>query len=176
MKVDWKSEIARMVYWKQVAAGYDVLGALPWHLPNVAASLYDVLSAERVLGTPFPSEYREFLGYADGWRGFEITTDLFGTRDFLTGRATKLLTRPELDNFISTLGIDREYIIPIGCSEFDLDVFLAIGDRSPVLPGGVIWFANEEVDRFNSFSEFFSTMINYAAHGAQKLAENARAK
>lgn len=170
MTIDWKAEIARIVYWKQIAADHDTNKALPWHLPRVGATPESIAMAEHAIATPFPQQFKEFLRYADGWQGFYVTTNLFGTKEFLDGGAGLVRRRPELAAFLSDKNLNEIEVIPIGASDFDLDVFLLFSEKSKILPGGVLWFANEEVDRFDSFEQFFSAMVNYNARIAQKLA------
>ena len=172
MTIDWKIEIARIAYWKQVAADHDTKKALPWHLPRVGAKPKSILLAENAVGISFPQQFKEFLGYADGWQGFHVLTDLFGTNDFLEGRSKSVRQRPELASFLEARDLSETEVVPIGASDFDLDVFLLFSNDSKMLPGGVLWFANEEVDRYGSFADFFSAMVNYNAKIAQKLAAN----
>jgi hypothetical protein len=46
---------------------------------------------------------------------------------------------------------------------------ICVSPASRTLPGGVVWFVNEEVDRYESFGEFFGSMVNYNAIIAKKL-------
>lgn len=172
MIADWKAEISRIVYWKQLAADHDKKKALPWHLPRVGAKSETVALTEKEVGTPFPESFKEFLGCADGWLGFYVLTDLFGSKDFLEGRSRRVLQRPELAAFLEANNLGENEVIPIGASDFDLDVFLLFPENSKFLPGGVLWFANEEVARYESFAEFLSTMVNYNARIAQKMAQS----
>ena len=171
MASDLKSDIARIVHWKQVAAGHDKLHALKWHLPCVGATVEQIARAERLTGTTFSEDYKEFLSCADGWNGFYILVDLFGTRDFSAGRATDIMKRPELRKFFQDEGWINQNVVPIGGSDAELDVFLLMSPTSPVLPGGVVWWANEEIDRYPSFRDFFGAMVNYNAQVAHKIAQ-----
>ena len=100
-----------------------------------------------------------------------MLTDLFGTEEFLCGKSKLVLQRPELVAFLKTINLRETDVVVIGSSEFDLDVFLYVSVDSKILPGGVLWFANEEVDRYESFAEFLSAMTNYNAKIAQRLAQ-----
>ena len=172
MTIDWKAEIARIVYWKQITAEHDAKKALPWHLPRVGATEGGISLAENAVGMSFPQQFKEFLGYADGWQGFYVLTDLFGTKEFVEGRYKSVGQRPELISFLEAKNLTGAEVIPIGASDFDLDIFLLFTDDSKMLPGGVLWFANEEVDRYESFADFFSAMVNYNARIARQLSEN----
>lgn len=167
--IDWKAEISRIVYWKQLIAENDRLGAYPWHLPKVGAPSEDIAAAEEAVGFSFAPQYEEFLRYANGWQGFVITVDLFGTKDFLDGRVQKVMQRAELSAFAKEQGFDECEFVPIGASETDLDVFLHFSPSAKNLAGGVLWFANEEVDRYESFADFFAAMVNYNARIAQRV-------
>lgn len=171
MVADWKAEITRVVYWKQIAAEHDTNKALRWHLPKLGATAEEISRAERASGRVFSSEFREFLSHANGWPGFYVLVDLFGTADFVNGRALKVLERPELASFIRESGWRIEDVAPIGASELDVDVFLHISPASTALPGGVVWFAHEEIDRYATFHEFFAAMVNYNARIAGKLSQ-----
>jgi hypothetical protein len=169
--MNWKAEISRIVHWKQVAAEHDRNKALPWYLPRVAAKREDILSVESKLGVKFPDEFAEFLELANGWQGFHVLTDLFGLQELNDGKSQLVLQRPELRELLRVAGINEQHAIVIGASDLDLDVFVLVSSDSLVLPGGVIWFASEEVDRYETFADFFSAMVNYNARIAQKMVE-----
>lgn len=169
--VDWKAEIARIVYWKQVAADHDKKNVLSWHLPRVGATQETIGLAEKASGVLFSPQLKEFLACANGWRGFHVLTDLYGTEEFLSGKPKLVLQRPELVAFLKTINLRETDVVVIGSSEFDLDVFVHVSTDSKILPGGVLWFANEEVDRYESFAEFLGAMTNYNAKIAERMAQ-----
>ena len=119
MSFDWKTEIARIAYWRQVAAEHDELHALPWHLPRVGASPAEIRKAQETANFNFPAEYSEFLMFANGWKGFFVSTDLYGTSDFLSGRFRSTLESPELRAFLARMGIDARQALTVGSSDFD---------------------------------------------------------
>jgi len=167
MTADFKAEIVRIAYWKQIAAQHDKLGALPWHLPKIAASEEKIAKLRDVAGISLPDDYIAFLRLADGWKGFLVLTDLFGTEDFLTVRSREFVGRPDVQYFLRRSGIVPDSVVAIGASEFEPTVFLLVSVRSDFLPGGVIWLSSEEIERYPSFSEFFSSMVNCNAKVAQ---------
>lgn len=169
VEFDWKAEISRVVYWKQIAAEHDKQSALPWHLPRVGASPENIRLAEIAIGKSFSPQYKKFLEHADGWQSFYLLVDLFGTKEIINGSSTSALDRTELLLFLESIGVNKDEVIPIGASEYDLDVFLLVSSTSKVLPEGVLWVAGEEIDRYQSFSEFFSAMVNYNARIAKNL-------
>lgn len=167
---EWKSEIARIVHWKQFAAEHDSNRAIPWNLPRVGANLDQIDLAETKVNMPFSAEYKQLLSLANGWKGFCIWTDLFGTEDFLSGRAEEVRNRPEVKDFLERSPFAAADVVPIGASDKELDVYLLVSPRSAVMPNAVVWWANEEVDRYATFREFFAAMVNYNARIANKLA------
>lgn len=170
MSADWKAEISRIAHWKQLAAEHDKGRIVPWYPPSKGAVPEEISSLEQVTSIKLPSDFVEFLNHANGWKCFYVLTDLFGTRDCADGRSRDVLQRKELREFLEDSAIDQRDVLVIGASNFDLDVFLLMSTQGKVLPGGVIWFASEEVDRYKSFSSFFSAMVNYNAKIAEKLA------
>jgi hypothetical protein len=170
MSFDFKAEISRIAYWKKLAADHDENGALPWHLPKVGAHSDQIREAQEIVGFEFPVDYAQFLRLANGWKAFHILTDLFGTYDFLNRRHVAETKRHELKSFLENTGLASGDVVVVGASDLDLDVFLLVSPHSKILPGGVIWFASEEVERYRSFSEFFSAMVNYNAMVAQRMA------
>jgi hypothetical protein len=173
MNVDWKTEISRIVILKQIAADHDKTNALPWHLPSLAASPDSIILAENAAGFTFSEQFKSFLSYANGWRGFYIFTDLFGTKEIVEGRSKSVLERPEVAAFLKANNISESEVISIGASDYDVDVFLYFSPNSKTLPNGVLWLANEEIDRYESFEQFFSAMLSYNSRIANRLTEQA---
>jgi len=168
MAFDWRAEIARLALWKQKTAEYDDARALPWHLPAVGARAPEIAAAEAEIGRPLGLDFKEFLRFVNGWRGFYLLTDLFGTADFVNRRHVEVIQRPEVRDFLYKNELSGDTLV-VGASSLDLDVFLLLSDSDCALPGGVIWYASEEVDRFPSFHSFFSAMVNYNARVFEKL-------
>ena len=51
-------------------------------------------------------------------------------------------------------GVLRHELLPIAVSKFDRDLFVLCLPSSS-RPGEIIWFAGEEIDRFENFDEYF---------------------
>lgn len=166
--IDWKFLIVQMAYWKQIEADHDPDG-LQWYLPKVGAKWAQISAAEAASGIKFPVQYKDFLSFANGWREFSVDTNLFGTDDFFNGHVTQVCRRSDLAAFVRAGRLEQS--IPIGASEFNPEVFLLISDDASVLPGGVIWYHSEEMDRYLSFYEFYASMTNYQALAAKRIAE-----
>ncbi len=154
MSIDWKLEISKLVYVKQVIADLDKQKLWPHHLPRVAASNEDVARLENKIQRKVPSEYLEFLKFANGWPGFYQHVDLFGTDDYfnedLMAYADEIFEQTPFGN-------DRtEDLLVIATTRHDIDLFCLNLDS-----GEVLWFAGEEIERFENFDEFFLAMEDY---------------
>lgn len=75
-----------------------------------------------------------------------------------------------MQQYIASLGLQEEVVIPIGSSKADMDVFILVSERSSKNAGEVLWLAGSEVERYPDFREFFEAMVNYNAELAQRLA------
>jgi hypothetical protein len=160
---EWRSRIVELVLVKQALAEADRKALWAHHLPSVAATDAQLLAVEARLGESLQPSYREFLALAGGWRGFMQTIDLFGPEDFLGSqrwrRAQELLGYLD-DDILSSMGFRREEVFPIAVSGIEIDLFL-MGRRSSEIPGVVVWLAGDEIDRFNSFDDFYAAMVDY---------------
>lgn len=161
--MNWPQEIAKLVYIKQALADADKRGLWPHHLPAVAATTERLACAEKRLDCQLDPEYAEFLRYADGWRGFYQTVDLFGTAELCGGEAMDaalLMLNAIDDGVLATANIPRQGLQPIAAAVSDRDLFV-IAPGSSSGSGAVLWFAGELIDRFESFNEFFLAMMDY---------------
>jgi hypothetical protein len=92
---------------------------------------------------------------------------LFGTPDFVSGGALRVLKRSGLVDAAASIGFRPDQYLPVGAAadpELDADVFLLVRSDSPVLPGGVVWIDAEvisESNRFASFEEFFMAIVDH---------------
>jgi hypothetical protein len=160
---DWKKEIAIMVIVKQELMKFDITNLWPHHLPEVAANEEQILLVENGLGQRLDDNYRDFLKYANGWKGFLQTIDLFGTKELFNSPmmdyANRVLNVID-DNVLEASGFKRDELLPIAATSSDRDLFVISSSQSSC-PGIVIWFAGEEIDRFTNFDEFFLAMVDY---------------
>ncbi|HEK9100066.1 SMI1/KNR4 family protein [Bacillus pfraonensis] len=154
--INWKVHISAMVAVKQ-----DVEQIWPHHFPEVGANEAEICLVEKKIGYKLNQKYRNFLKYANGWKGFYQTVDLFGTEQLKTTMhyAEKLLNAIEED-ILKESGVFRNQLLPIAVTEFDRDLFTLCLPNSST-PGAVVWFAGEEIDRFENFEEYFLKMIDY---------------
>ena len=156
---DWPSEIVRAVIVRQHAAAVDKLYDYP--LPEVAADEDVLVAAERSTGALDP-RYREFLRYANGWRSFLGTTDLFGTNQLLG--APPMMAAEEaiaaVGDVSEEVGYDLMDMHVIGASETTTNLWL-IGRPGYRRAGRVLWFWGSDFDDFENFDEFYLSMIDY---------------
>jgi hypothetical protein len=160
---EWKNNIVKMICVKQQLMKLDINGLWHHHFPEAAATEGQIKSVEDKLGYTLDTRYRNFLKHANGWKAFYQTVDLFGTNELIDSSVMKyandLLSAVE-DDVIKVTGFQRKELLPIANSRFDKDLFLLSSPESH-LPGIVIWIAGEEIDRFSSFDEYYSAMIDY---------------
>lgn len=83
------------------------------------------------------------------------------------GRARAMLSRPGIDAFLASCGLDD--LVAIGGSNLETDLFLLVSAESETMPGAVLWWAEEEIDRFADFAAFFAAMTAYNQRIARKL-------
>lgn len=160
---NWRENIATMVLVKQELMKQDVKHIWSHHLPEIGANEDSILAVEKELRLKLDSMYRDFLKYANGWKGFYQTVDLFGTEQ-LKGSTimdyAKILLNAIDDDVLKESGFSRDQLFPIAVTESDKDLFVLCLPNSPK-PGAVVWFAGEEIDRFENFNEYFLAMIDY---------------
>lgn len=165
---NWKAEIVRLAIIKQNIAAADEKKALPWAMPNVAASEVDLAMIERDLGHALPKEYKDFLSYANGWVGFCVLTDLFGTKELVSARANAARKRQDLLRFCQENKLDASHCIVIGDSPNDLNMFVIFQEW----PDSVVWLCGEEVETYDSFQEFFLAMVAYNEQVLKRLTKS----
>lgn len=165
MARDWRPEIVRMAQIKQAIFEADAAGLWEFHLPKVAATSEDLTQVEAALGFRLDRDYREFLGYANGWPSFFQSVDLLGTDDLVDGPrmdiARRMLAAVE-PVVLERAGLQTAQLVPVAASTVDLDLFVM-----PVIDGQqqppVVWLAGDEIDRFKTFEDYILAMIDYNA-------------
>lgn len=168
---DWRPLIVKMVEVRQAIDEADRERIWEYHWPRVGASEAQLSTVEQHLGFRLDLEYRTFLSAADGWPWFSQSVCLFGTNE-LFGSPMLLAANEMLDVCAPYLteccGIARSSVFPVAASAIDKDVFF-MQVRGGVLMPPLVWLAGEEVDRFESFGEFFASMIKYSQLDLQSL-------
>ncbi len=163
---DWRPHILSLIEVKQAIDDHDRLRRWQYTFPSVAASETQIQSVEQALGLRIEPGYRGFLRYANGWRSFFQGVHLFGVEQLIEGSlrdsANELISGYD-DAFFRHLGAPREAIVPIAVSPEDKDLFVMVKQGS-LLSTPVIWLAGEMVERFESFEQFFQSMLEYSKH------------
>jgi len=88
---NWQAKIDDMIAVKRAIVAVDTEKLWPLHLPVAGASEEKIRQTEAALKRSLDPGYRDFLGYADGWDGFRMSIDLFGTDDLIGGGQRRAL-------------------------------------------------------------------------------------
>jgi len=167
---DWRKQIAIAHLVKERVAELDVDGMWPHCLPEVAATSEQLAQVEALIGEALDAKYRGFLRFANGWKAFYHSVDLFGTNEFVSGsnvHRTKGLLE-SLEPLDQLCGLTASDVLPIAVSQDSIDLFL-ITRRHTQTPGEVIWIAGQVISRFPNFDEFFLAMVDYVREDAKAL-------
>lgn len=166
---DWKLNIVALVYVRDQLMKADKEKIWEYHWPNVAATKEEIHEVQRKLNINLSIEYQNFLLHANGWECFYQNVDLFGTNEFESDKmeyAREILSL-EME-YNEDLREMKEDLFPIAVSRDVIDLFVMVirkGNRF----GEVIWLAGGEIDKYESFSEFFKAMIEYNKMNAEDL-------
>ena len=125
--------------------------------PNPPASESEIASV-RNQGIVPDKEIIEFWKINNGWNCFYQMVDLFGTIDMFSERMNyaNTILKIEIDNQNE---FKNGQLLPIAISRDDMDIFAYVKDGN--CKGKVIWYAGGEIERFDSFINFFTCMIEY---------------
>ena len=162
--MNWPEMLVKLVAIRQHISEKAEGGLYPMTLPEVAAGEDEILATEKTIGQEIDARYREFLRYANGWRAFFQSIDLFGTRQ-LAGEPNMPFARAVTSEFDSAVfeqefGVSIEGTLPCGVGEQG-DLFLMIVTPG-VEKGSVIWASPTGlVDRWANFDEFYAGMVDY---------------
>ena len=170
--MDWRLDIVTAVTIDQALMRVDLDGLWEYSLPEPRASEEKIADTEDRLGYKLPGEYRSFLLYADGWQYFLQDVNLFGTSDLLGGElhdeAEELLEVAK--EVLPPLEYDLDCFFPIAASMIQIDLFV-IGKVGSPWEGQVIWIAGDIIDEYESFLEYFRSMVAYNKEQAVDFAE-----
>lgn len=167
--MDWRILIAKNALLKSKINEADINRVWSYHLPSLAATQEQVERFQEKIRRKVPEEYLSFLKCANGWKGFFQNNDLLGTADTFSKDCMDLLNS-EFYNLrdVSIDNISKSDLFPIGVNYTDKDIFFLVLSQNEYY-GKVIWFAGEEIQRFENFSDFFSSMIAYNERELAKL-------
>lgn len=130
----------------------------------MAAPEAAVAAAEKVVGVAFKAEHRRFLTFADGWSCFFQRISILGTGDFGSGPlwAAAQTALEESEDFIAEQDWDAAALLPVAASTEQADVFVMVRHDDGVVGDRVLWIAEGElIDTFDTFGQFFVSMIDY---------------
>ncbi|WP_170206027.1 SMI1/KNR4 family protein [Klugiella xanthotipulae] len=159
---------------KQALAAGDPEGIFPYHLPEVAASEEAIATAERALHITFDHEYRNFLTFAGGWKGFHQSVSLLTTTELVSGplRDSACEAFEAMPELLEDLGWSPENLLPIAATLEDVDIFLMKIGGGGVSESQVYWVAEGElIDTFETFSHFFVSIIDHTKRRIIKMQE-----
>lgn len=148
-----------------------------YSFPEVAADMKDIAAVEEKLEVTFTDDYRDFLLHANGWHNFYRSVTLFGTKEYVdtwAGWYTYALRRlkTELENNPSLYKKD-EPLFPIAVSQHT-DHFLFVLVLGGNRRGQVICLADGEIERYDTFTDFFEAMIDSNRDELEEVRENAQ--
>jgi len=166
--VDWASEIEKMIAAKRILREVDVDNLWRYEAPSPPATEEAIQLAERNIGCSLDSEYASFLRQANGWPAFLQNIDLFGTDELSGPRLREARELIELPEVAAATGIADSRPIPIGASETSIDMFVIFG-RSGKKSSPVLWIAGVEIERYDSFLDFFRGMVSHNLKEARDL-------
>lgn len=170
--MDWRLDIVTAVAVDQALMRVDVDELWEYSLPELRASEQEIADTEDRLDYKLPGEYRSFLLYADGWKYFLQNVSVFGTSDLLGGelhdQAEELLEVAK--EVLPPLEYDLDCFFPIAASMTQIDLFV-IGKVGSPWEGQVIWIAGDIIDEYESFLEYFRSMVAYNKKQAKDFAE-----
>ena len=172
---DWRPPIVEMVTAKQTLASWDPRELFPNHPPELAAAEESIRDAEQNLGVKFDEEHRGFLGFTVGWKCFYQSVTLFGSDDLVSGplRDAALEAFEYAPELLEDMAWAPESLLPIAASSVQGDVFVMLIDNGMV-GRQVLWLAEGElIDTFDTFGQYFVSMIDYTKRRITKIQQTA---
>ncbi len=169
----WKELIVIMLIVQDEMMKADVNNLWEYYYPKVAGKMSDITYIENKIGKKLSKDYVDFLLCANGWNCFYQMVDLFGTDDLISDKMNRAKEMLDVEVYyneeLQSLG---DGLLPIAVSRDDIDLFVLVLDNGEYA-GNVIWLAGGEIDRFESFAEFFKSMIEYNKSCRDDLLNNA---
>lgn len=158
---DWKERIAAILAAKEELKNSDEGDLWEYYSPEAAADMSEISEVQKKLSLSFTEDYIDFLLCANGWKCFYQTVNLFGTKDYETEMFVYAQKMLDIEvEYIDELREIRDHLLPIAITELDLDKFVMVLKEGEDY-GAVIWLAGGEIERFDSFTEYFEAMIEY---------------
>ena len=160
--MDYLNWIQKMVTVRDEMRSLDSEKLYRYYPPNKGCSAEDIFQVENRLKITMDSQYAKFLKCADGWREFFASISLMGTRELISGPDMEMAK--ELLKIVHPLnpqlGFAEDELLPIAVDEVGA-CFFVITPPINGENGEVIWFAGQEVERYDSFDRFLSAILQY---------------
>ena len=157
----YKQLIVRLLTVRDKMMEIDTKQMWEYHFPEIACNESEIERVQEYIGFKLDNEYVSFLLCANGWKCFYQMVDLFGTKDLVSDKMKiaedYLQAELEYDEELCSI---KDKLLPIACSQDDNDLFVLVLDGC-TYSGSVIWLAGGQIDRFDSFYDFFESMIEY---------------
>ena len=161
--LDWPILIAHLMAAR--SSVYEVERGRLWDyaLPRVGAKPEQIDAAEARLGRRLDPQYRELLGFANGWPSIFRDDCLFGTEelgqgDLWTHAAASFRYIAEASPELARV-TDPEAVLPIGCSETSPSITLQGDDAGSHV---VRWFyAGSLGEQWPDFAGFLAALIEF---------------
>lgn len=157
----WKKLIVILVHIRSQLMEADKERLWEYHLPCLATTEDEIGKIQEKMHICLSEEYKMFLLCANGWPCFYQMVDLFGTNELISGKmshAWKMLSY-ECENNKELLEM-KNYLLPVAASRTDMDLFVMVLKKGKQF-GEIIWLAGGVIDRFETFTDFFKSMIEY---------------
>lgn len=140
-----------------------------YYCPRVKTTNEEITRWENINGLIIPESYRSFLLAANGWPKIFQDKDLFSLDQLSFSKENRYIQCLGccIDN-IHDVG-NKEYLLPIGGTEYSYDLYLIVLDKTSSFYGQVLWVAGEEVERYNDFNSFFESLIAYNKYNYKLL-------
>lgn len=150
----------------------DIRNLWEYYLPNLPCNCEDIRNIENQLCVKLDNDYANFLLCANGWNCFNQMIDLFGTDDLISDKMVKAKDLLFIELIHSEgLKLLEDRLLPIAVSRDDIDLFVIVLGNGE-FSGNVIWLAGGVIEKFESFSEFFRTMMKYNMREINRLIKN----
>lgn len=132
-----------------------------YYLPSIKTNEQTICDFEKRNELSLPSEYRDFLKAANGWKCIVQDKDLFSLEELSFDKNSNAIMFR--DNALPNMKVTcrPEMLLPIGAARYSYDVYLLNVDIDSEDYGCVIWAAGEEIERHPCFNEFFLSLIEY---------------
>lgn len=160
--MDYSDWIKKMMAVRDEMRSLDSEKLYHYYPPNKFCSAEDILQVENHLKITLDKQYAGFLRCADGWREFFTSISLLGTRELISSPDMEMAR--DLLKIVYPLNPQLEFaeedLLPIAVDEVGRYFFVI----TPSVNGGsgaVIWFAGQEVERYDSFNSFLSAILQY---------------